>query len=252
MAKSFSHRLGPHVKNLAVSWVRQGQANDRTFAHLHRRAAEESAAFIYDFMHTAVLFTELEPFWTYTAQHIPATGALLEFGVFQGHSINFLSRALAAAGDRRTLFGFDAFEGLSEPWGGTTLATGHFDRAGTLPKVNDNVTLVKGWIDETLPPFVSAQDVAGQKVAFVHVDVDTYAPTRTILASTQSHFQPGTIVMFDELLGYPGWKEHEFRALREELDPHWDYEFIAFCELQKDDFTSQYVRASLRITRPKR
>ncbi len=224
----------------------------KTFYELERLAYSDSAEFIYANMRSAVLFTDLKKFWNYNLSQLPKTGVLMEFGVFSGFSINHFSSFIKENNDNRTVYGFDSFEGLSESWGGTDFAKGHFDKAGVLPKVNENVSLVKGWINDTLPKFVTEKDLNKNKVAFIHVDVDTYSPTKAIFECTQKHFQEGTIIVFDELLGYPGWKEHEYKALIEIINPNWDYEFIAFCEIHRKDFTSEYIRTAIKITKQKK
>ena len=48
--------------------------------------------------------------------------------------------------------------------------------------------------------------------------------------------------------GYAGWKNGEFKALTEIIDPVWSYEYIAFCEPRsKARHKSKYVRATIRI-----
>ena len=40
---------------------------------------------------------------------------------------------------------------------------------------------------------------------------------------------PGTIIVFDEYLNYPGWQEHEYRAFQEFLQTQsLDYQYIGF------------------------
>jgi hypothetical protein len=240
------------INNLIVLISRKSSSSKKTFHELEKLAYKDSAEFIYSNMRSAVLFTSLEKFWDYSLGHLPKTGVRMEFGVFNGHSINYFSNSLKKNNDNEIIYGFDSFEGLSEAWGGTNLGKGHFDRAGSLPKVNDNVTLIKGWIDETLPKFIIEKDLNNNKISFIHIDVDTYTPTKTIFESTQKHFQEGTLIIFDELLGYPGWKEHEYKALTEIINPNWEYEFIAFCEIHRKDFTSDHMRAALKITKAKK
>ncbi len=242
--------LRNRFNNFIVQVSRKSSSANKTFYELEKLAYRDSAEFIYGHMKSAMLFTELEKFWDYSLNQIPKGGLAMEFGVFSGHSINYFSNILKKNNDTRQIHGFDSFEGLSEAWGGTNMAKGHFDKTGTLPQVNANVVLVKGWIDDTLPPFIAKQN--NTKVAFIHVDVDTYGPTKTIFECTQKHFQEGTIIIFDELLGYPGWKEHEYKALLEIIDPNWDYEYIAFCEIHRKDFTSEYIRSAIKITRVKK
>jgi len=235
--------------NFIVLVSRKFSSANKTFYELEKLAYKDSAEFIYANMKNAVLFTEVEKFWDYSLDRSPENGLAMEFGVFSGLSINYFSSFMKKKGDSRQIYGFDSFEGLSEAWGGTGMAKGYFDVGGILPKVNDNVILIKGWIDDTLPSFIEKHN--NTKVAFIHVDVDTYAPTKAIFESTQKSFQEGTIIVFDELLGYPGWKEHEHKALIEIVDPHWEYEYIAFCEVRRKDYTSEYIRSTIRITKSK-
>ena len=80
-------------------------------------------------------------------QHDPNT-LWLEFGVASGKTINYISKFT-----NDTVYGFDSFEGLPEKWR-NGFDKGCFNRNGNLPKVNKNVTLIKGWFDETLPNFI--------------------------------------------------------------------------------------------------
>lgn len=76
---------------------------------------------------------------------LPASGLVLEFGVFKGQSINKLGRVL-----QQPIFGFDSFEGLPEDWdvGNAVIPREAFDRQGNLPEVLPNVVLIKGWFEQ--------------------------------------------------------------------------------------------------------
>jgi len=56
-----------------------------------------------------------------------------------------------------TIYGFDSFEGLQQDWKGHMSKAGHFSLAGQLPKVEDNVKLIKEWFDQTVPVFMAQQ-----------------------------------------------------------------------------------------------
>ena len=131
---------------------------------------------------------------------------------------------------KKSLVGFDSFEGLSENWNGWIYGKGHFDSSGNLPKVRSNVVLKKGWIDDTLPTFINESDVKVRGVDFVHIDVDTYGPTKTVLRLLKPFFNKGCVIIFDDFYGYNGWKEHEYRAYVEEIanDDNVEFEWIAF------------------------
>lgn len=157
----------------------------------------------------------------------PSEGKILEFGVFNASSTNFFADILLDKKDSRSLVGFDSFSGFSEDWTGVTKAypKNHFDQSGRYPSVRNNVQLIDGFIEESLPRFLEEQNL--EKIAFVHIDTDTYSPAKVVLSHLKPYFQKGTIILFDELVGYPNWRNHEFRALSEELERD-KYEFIAF------------------------
>lgn len=96
-----------------------------------------------------------------------------------------------------------------------------------LPSVPSNTQLVKGWFDETLPRFVE-QSQGGSVLGFLHVDCDLYSSARTVLTSFRPLFGPRTIVVFDELLNYPGFEQHEIKALYEFMrdNPDFDLEWL--------------------------
>lgn len=78
-----------------------------------------------------------------------------------------------------------------------------------------NVELVKGWFENTLPPWAEAHK--GETIAFLHVDCDIYSSTVTILRTLQPLLRPGSLIVFDDMYGYVGWDEHEAKALYEFL-----------------------------------
>lgn len=132
----------------------------------------------------------------------------LEFGVFSGVSIGRIRHAVK--GD---VYGFDSFEGLPEQWR-QGYPRGSFDMAG-LPAVGPDVTLVKGWFDKTLPQFV--QDTLGDRqIGLLHVDCDLYSSTKTVFDCLQRNIGPGTVIVFDEMINYPGYEQHELLAF-------WEY-----------------------------
>ncbi len=136
------------------------------------------------------------------------SGLFLEFGVYKGDSIN----RLAALRPGVRWYGFDSFVGLPEAW---TLGarTGAFSIGGKLPPVRDNITLIEGFFEQSLPPF--AAEHRGSKIALLHVDCDLYSATRTIFAELGDMLQAGSIVIFDEFINYAGWQEGEYKAFIE-------------------------------------
>ena len=199
---------------------------------VQQRAYQRSAEFIEKHVEKALLFGRKPHMHSHVASLISGDGLCIECGVFRGKSINRMATLLPD----RHFYGFDSFEGLSEEWSGNHHQTGHFDLQGNLPAVESNVTLIKGWVDDTFAPFLDEQD---QPIAYLHVDTDTYSPAKTILTHARSRLRVGSIVLFNELFGYPAWEHHEYKALQETI-PEDCYEFVAFCQME----------AAMRITKP--
>jgi predicted O-methyltransferase YrrM len=198
---------------------------------VYQRAHERAAKFIEDNASKALIFNRKPKLHEYVSRAIVGTGLAIECGVFKGASINRMAKLLPD----RTIYGFDSFEGLSEDWVGHDHVSGHFDLGGNLPQVEPNVRLVKGWIDDTFEPFLNKNKGV---IDYLHVDTDTYSPARTILSLAKSRLAPGSIILFDELYGYPAWEENEYKALNETI-PADCYEFIGFSNME----------AALRITK---
>ena len=78
-----------------------------------------------------------------------------------------------------------------------------------------NCVLYKGLFSDTLPTFLE-QVKAPAKL--IHVDCDLYSSTISALHILSPRIQPGTVIVFDEYFNYPGWQEHEHRALCEFLE----------------------------------
>jgi hypothetical protein len=143
----------------------------------------------------------------------------LEFGVFKGNSINYLSKFV----DK--IYGFDSFTGLEENWTGTTLTKGAFNLYGIAPKVRKNVTLINGIIQKTLPIFLKTNNI---KISFMHIDVDTYETTKFILDKTKPYMNKNAIILFDEFYNFHGWQVGEFKALKEVYkDNEYEYNYFS-------------------------
>jgi hypothetical protein len=134
----------------------------------------------------------------------PRDGLIMEFGVSSGNSL----RALRQLVSRETpVYGFDSFEGLPEAWNGH--AVGMY--AATPPQI-EGVELVIGMFEDTLPRFLAEHP---GHVSFANIDCDLYSSTRTVLSLLRDRIVDGTTLFFDEMVGYEGWEQHEFRALDE-------------------------------------
>jgi hypothetical protein len=134
-------------------------------------------------------------------------GLMLEFGVFRGDSLRRIARAVA-----QEVHGFDSFEGLPEDWSHYQ-KRGRFSLDGKVPAFEEtNVRIHPGWFDRVLPAFLAAHP---QPVRFLHLDCDLYSSTRTVLELLAPRIVPGTVIVLDEYLNYPGWEAHEFKAFQE-------------------------------------
>lgn len=209
--------------------LRENVRRNLTYEVLWQRAAEDSAKFIEENFDDAVVFQHRIDFWKYILGKMASEGEIVEVGVFKGQSVNWIGDHLKSINDPRLVHGFDSFEGLEEDWSGEGLASGFFQQGGVLPPVRANVRLHKGWVQDTLGPFYAEQK--NPKVALIHIDTDTYTPARHILEISQKLLTPGTIIVFDELIGYPNWRAHEFKALQETLKRQ-SYRFIGFTSRQ--------------------
>ena len=168
------------------------------------------------------------------ANYLPDWGLNVELGVYNGVTIG----CLATARPDLEFHGFDSFEGLPEDWdmGQKGVKKEAFDRNGELPEVPDNVSLYKGWFNETLEPFLEAHETS--PISFLHVDCDIYSSTDYSLNLLNDRIVPGTVIRFDELscwryvfneaspkgkanrVFYTTWKDHEWKAMNEWLDKY--------------------------------
>lgn len=129
----------------------------------------------------------------------------LEFGVFQGYSISYWSKALR--NPQSKLHGFDSFEGLPEDWGSKG-PKGMFSTKGQVPQIDDSrVKFFKGWFQQSLADY----ELPPHDVLVVNIDADLYSSTVSVLDRLKDAIVPGTYLYFDEFHILP----HEFRAFNE-------------------------------------
>jgi hypothetical protein len=209
----------------SINYVNR-QIMTNVYKVLWERAAATSADYIEKHLPTALLFPNRVLHWEHSLVHASADGLFMEFGVWTGASIN----AIAARLPDKRIFGFDSFEGLKEDFPGTPFRKGSFGLGGMTPKVLPNVTLVKGWFDETVPKFLLQHP---EPIAYLHLDADTYETTALILDLLQRRIRTGTVIVFDEYHGFPNWTNGEFKAWQEFLGKHnLSYRYLGFSLLQ--------------------
>lgn len=149
-------------------------------------------------------------------------GNVLEFGVFEGKSLNHISSLLPGA----KIYGFDTFSGLPEAWR-------HGYKEGTfsvdhLPSVRNNTKLVAGLFSESIPQILD--EIKRRPIAFIHIDCDLYSSTASVFTLLKDIIiRDKPILVFDEYFNYPYWEQHEFRALKEFIsDSGLKKNYIAF------------------------
>lgn len=189
-----------------------------------RRAARESYDFIDREMRGAV-YNASDQFAVmdgYVNDIVAHGGNILDLGVYKGGS----TRRLAKMFPNLRIHGFDSFEGLPEHW--AHAMKGAFGEIkGKLPDMPDNVTLYKGWFDDTLP--VWAEKNGDKHISLLRVDCDIYSSTKTIFDSVGHLLRKGSIICFDELIGYYDWQSHEHKAFLEFNEKAgFEYEYKAY------------------------
>jgi len=187
--------------------------------------ATPNFAIDYDF-HDWIVRTQLDP-------ELDA-GLVAEFGVATGRTINHIARLLP----HRIIHGFDSFEGLPEDW--TSRMPRGFFKRNALPPVRQNVDLHVGWFDKTLREFKARH--SNTPLQLLHIDSDLYSSAVTILNTLRHNIVPGTVIIFDEYINYPGWELDEFRAWQEHVRAFGrEYEYIGR--------VSRHQKVAIRVTK---
>jgi hypothetical protein len=171
------------------------------------KASEESADYMVAHLMKAHNLVRRAELLAHALATCTVDGLIMEFGVFQGDSLRFIAKRI-----KETVHGFDSFEGLPEDWT-YFQKQGRFSLDGNIPTFREhNIRTYKGWFEDTVPVFLAEHAGAAR---FIHIDCDIYSSTRTVLAQLQSRIVEGTVIVFDEYLNYPSWREHEFKAFQE-------------------------------------
>lgn len=208
------------IKSIAKEMNKIFENDRKNLTHqLTRVAAMETANYIVKNMTKVRSFSKVQELWEYALNAVNIEGIYLEFGVYSGRSINFFSNYKKDV----KFYGFDSFEGLSEDWR-TGFPKGIFKC--NEPDVNENVTLIKGYFENTLPDFVSEHK---EVCTFVHIDCDLYSSAKVVFDCLKQKIVRGTIIIFDEYFNYPDWQNGEYKAFQEFVSENKiSYEYIAY------------------------
>lgn len=192
-----------------------------TFELLRIEAIKRSAKYLKKYVKTAI-FCE-EGWWRIALNKIKNNGLCLEFGVFEGRSLNYFSNY----SPEKNWHGFDSFYGLQEDWKGGLYEKGVFNLNGNVPNFNKNVTIVKGWFKDTLPDFFKKHN---ENISFIHINCDTYQSTKEIFKNIKKDkLEKGCIIIFNEYFGYINWENNEFKAWKEYVKKNKiKYKYVAF------------------------
>jgi hypothetical protein len=240
MYKKTKHNLRSIIKipliiiSKIILFIKNHTKDNDSYKHIYKRYEKENLDECYNYfknhLSKSLLINQIEDiriFSIETALKInPQEGHFLEFGVFDGESSNLFSKKLG----EKKIYGFDSFQGLKDNWVGHHLPSGTFDLNGEIPNLEKNVIPVKGWVQDTLPIFLKENNIL--KVNFLHMDLDTYESTKFVLNELKPYLKKNSIILFDQLYNYPGWKEGEFKALNE-VFKETDYKYLAFGKYSK-------------------
>jgi Macrocin-O-methyltransferase (TylF) len=152
-----------------------------------------------------------------------AQGLVCEFGVGSGRSLRMTQEILPLDIE---IHGFDTFTGLPKAWGSEP--AGAYSTGGIVPNMEGEVYFHKGLFSDTISPFLKelGDDAF---LAYANIDCDLYTSTLDILESFHGRIVEGTILIFDEYICHPSWRQDEFRAWRECCKRFgWKYEYLAF------------------------
>lgn len=148
-------------------------------------------------------------------------GDIAECGVSKGHSSYLMLHA--NRDNNKTFYGFDSFEGLSEPaekdkiendysfkWKKNDLSTPIDVAKNNLISFDERYELLKGWIPSRF------EEIKDKRFSLVHVDVDLYQPTFDSIEFFWNRINKGGCLVCDDY-GFetcPG----AYRAMNEFFD----------------------------------
>lgn len=147
-------------------------------------------------------------------------GDILETGVFKASTLIRLAsfRHFFETAESRKIYAFDAFGAFPQKKVSRqedfAYAAGYDNNFGcglsvdevvtilTAKGLEQNVCCIAGDISDTMPLFFEKNP--NVRLAFVHVDVEVYEPTRTILECCWERIVPGGIMALDDFNGTTG------------------------------------------------
>ena len=149
----------------------------------------------------------------------PKEGLIVELGTGSGQKTRFIAGQV----NGRTVHTFDWFHGCPSDWRPGFLRA-YDDFKGRSPTgLPANVTVHNGRFEDKLGPFVerelrtAKENKKVARIALLYVDVDIYESTIIGLSALAPLITRGTVIVFDELVNYQGFEQHELKAFAEFL-----------------------------------
>ena len=157
-----------------------------------------------------------------------------EFGCSSGRTFSAAILAAKYLGMSMNAYAFDSFEGLPET---NKSEDGYFQAGSYNTPLSDfkqivkkqtkvdfpDTNIVKGFYNVSLTDQLSSS--LPKKAGFIHIDVDLYSSTVTVLEFIKDHLTNGTVILFDDWFCFaPGKEMGERRALNEFLKKYPEIE----------------------------
>lgn len=172
--------------------------------------------------------------WHYYLHAHEPSSCFLEFGVWNGRSINYMADVRPDC----FFYGFDSFAGLPERWDAAH-DKGHFATDFTKLTFKSNVSIHRGWFVDTLPDFVGSNK---QKISGIHIDCDLKSSTDQVLSILGDIIlRDKPVILFDEFYNYGDFLNGEFASLIE-FHSKTSFQF----EVEATNFNHQQVLISIK------
>lgn len=154
-------------------------------------------------------FRSYDLLYATAAKHAP-TNTWAEFGVGCGRSAKHFANLLSSNGN---LYLFDSWKGIPDEW---ALGPDMISQKGSwrFPRMrteDNRLIITDGWFKDTLPFNFPEQ------LGLINIDCDVYSSTIDVLFGIDDYIKSGTVIIFDELIGYTNYRDHEYKALQEWL-----------------------------------
>jgi len=154
---------------------------------------------------------------------VDVPGVIVDLGVYRGSSTFTwakLCEIFCATDIRKTVFGFDTFEGFTKisPEDGPenpeqdVISSGYFGGTSIISDLNlareamnqdrhlrhkDRIEFIKGDVCDTIPSFLKSKG-DGLRISLLNLDLDLYEPTKVALNNFVPHMSKGGIIIIDE------------------------------------------------------